>query len=450
MARRNSADQFDGRFASRVAYVADREAHSRICAVEALLAQGFVCRDFAHASDLLDAFQTELPDLIVMDVSRRDFDALETRRRLESNRYNGSILPIAEDETDGGERLQQLRGSSALKVLPCVAKPLRLRDFEASLDHFDAPPVGRGLAVDVEEAIRNRWISLWYQPKVDLGSLSVCGAEALVRVSHPHLGLVPPLHFLPESGDPKMRLLSQFVVEQTIHDWMTLVEQRRPLELAVNIPMRLLVEPQFVKFLRNRIPIHPRFSGLIVEVDKADVVSHSDIVSSLAAQLGKLNIRISVGDLTCCPLSFAESDRFPFAEIKLGREFVSGCAKDKLKRALCRTVVEFARRVGALTVAMGVETREEMAVVRDVGFDMAQGFFFGRPMPVQELALLIATRRGGFRNLQHPSASCERAAILNSSASPAGTKSPRGRRFRPNRLRISLLRVAAQAENRTE
>jgi EAL domain-containing protein (putative c-di-GMP-specific phosphodiesterase class I) len=71
----------------------------------------------------------------------------------------------------------------------------------------------------------------------------------------------------------------------------------------------------------------------------------------------------------------------------------------------CRTVVELAHRFGALSVAVGVETREEMAAVRDLGFDMAQGFFFGRPMPVQELALLIATRRGGFRNLQHPTAS---------------------------------------------
>jgi EAL domain-containing protein (putative c-di-GMP-specific phosphodiesterase class I) len=96
---------------------------------------------------------------------------------------------------------------------------------------------------------------------------------------------------------------------------------------------------------------------------------------------------------------------FPFSEIKVGRQFVSGCASDKLRRALCRTIVEVARRFGARSVAVGVETRDDLAAVQEIGFDIAQGFFFGRPMPAQELALLTATRRGGFRSLQSPSAS---------------------------------------------
>src|SRR5260370_574172 len=128
MQRHNS---FRSRFAMPVAYVADGEAHSRICVVEALLEQGFVCRDFTRASDLLDAFEAETPDLIVMDVSLREFDSVEALRCLEANRFEGSIIPIGEHEPAVGERLQQFRRSCGLKLLPCVAKPLRLRNFEA-------------------------------------------------------------------------------------------------------------------------------------------------------------------------------------------------------------------------------------------------------------------------------------------------------------------------------
>jgi EAL domain-containing protein (putative c-di-GMP-specific phosphodiesterase class I) len=399
MQRHNS---FRSRLATPVAYVADSEAHSRTCVVEALLEQGFVCRDFTRASDLLDAFEARTPDLIVMDVSLQEFDSVAALRSLEASRFEGSILPIGEHEFTLGERWQQLRRNCGLQLLPCVAKPLRLKNFEASLDHVDAPPVGTEVVVDIEEAIRNGWISLWYQPKVDLSSLSVCGAEALVRVLHPRLGLIPPSRFLPESTDPKMRLLSHFVVEQAFCDWGTLLERRSPLEIAINLPLRLLLESQFVRFFRNRLPIHPRFSGVVVDVDDVGASDRADALVRLAAELRKLRIRLSVHDLTCCPPSIAEGEDFPFSEIKLGRQFVSGCAADNLKRALCRNVVEIAQRFGARSVAVGVETREDLAAVRDLGFERAQGFFFGRPMPPQELALLIATRRGGFRNLQNP------------------------------------------------
>src|SRR5439155_21085315 len=73
--------------------------------------------------------------------------------------------------------------------------------------------------------------------------------------------------------------------------------------------------------------------------------------------------------------SVADGGSFPFAEVKLDRGFTSGCASDKLKQALCGTLVDMAHRLGARAVAMGVETSADMAVVRELGFDLAQGFF---------------------------------------------------------------------------
>src|SRR6266487_3877314 len=162
---------------------------------------------------------------------------------------------------------------------------------------------------------------------------------------------------------------------------------------------------KFMRFFRNHVPIHPRFAGIIVELNEADALRYSDQLVQLAAQLRKFKIRISADNLASCPPSLANAEPFPFSEIKVGRQFVSGCASDQLARALCRTMVEVAHRFGARAAAVGVETREDLAAVQDVGFDVAQGFFFGRPMPAQELALLTAMRRGGFRGLQTPSAS---------------------------------------------
>jgi len=397
--------RLDSRSIGPSAYIADSEAHSRICIAEALLAHGFACRDFTRAADLFDAFQAKTPHLIVLDVSLQDFDAVEMVRALEANQFAGGIIPVGSRDSFARSKLRQVGRDHRLKMLPCISKPLRLKNIEASLHHFQPPAPGTELAVDVAEAIRNGWMELWYQPKVDVHSLSVCGAEAKEKILHPSLGLLPPSCFLPESTDPKMRLLSQFVIEKALSDWIAFMDERRAFEIAINLPMCLLEEPKFMRFFRNHVPIDPRFAGIIVELNEADALRYSDQLVQLAAQLRKFKIRISADNLASCPPSLANAEPFPFSEIKVGRQFVSGCASDQLARALCRTMVEVAHRFGARAAAVGVETREDLAAVQDVGFDVAQGFFFGRPMPAQELALLTAMRRGGFRGLQTPSAS---------------------------------------------
>src|SRR5207248_3283958 len=163
MEHRAPAGSFGSRIAAPVAYVADSEVHPRSCVVETLLEQGFLCRDFASASDLLDALESETPDLIVMDLSLRESDALEALRSLQARRFEGSIIALTEHDIILGERLQQLGRSCALKMLPCVEKPLRLKNLEASLGHLDALPVGMEMTVDIEEAIRNDWVALRYQ-----------------------------------------------------------------------------------------------------------------------------------------------------------------------------------------------------------------------------------------------------------------------------------------------
>jgi len=401
-------DDAQARLGSRstgpIAYIAGSEAHSRICIAEALLEHGFACRDFTRTSDLLNAFEVHTPHLIVLDVSLQDFDAAEMLRSLQAIRFAGSVIPVGKRDIFTSSKLQEIGRKHRLKMLPCVPKPLRLKSIEASLDHLEPPGLGPELCIDVGEAIRNGWTALWYQPKVDLHSLSVCGAEALVRILHPSLGLLPPSCFLPESTDPMMRVLSEFVIKKALSDWMTFMEERRAFEIAINVPMHLLGEPQFMRFFRNHVPIHPRFAGIVVEISEADALRCADSVVHLAAQLRELKIRISVDNLAFVPRFLADAEMFPFFEIKVGRQFVSGCASDKLRRALCRTIVEVARRFGARSVAVGVETRDDLAAVQDIGFDVGQGFFFGRPMPAPELALLTATRRGGFRGLQSPSA----------------------------------------------
>ena len=86
------------------------------------------------------------------------------------------------------------------------------------------------------------------------------------------------------------------------------------------------------------------------------------------------------------------SATFPFVEIKVDRKFVAGCANDRLKRSICRHILDFANSVGSRSIAEGIETREDFVCVRDMGFDIVQGFLFAKPMPVRSSGNTLLSR----------------------------------------------------------
>ena len=121
------------------------------------------------------------------------------------------------------------------------------------------------------------------------------------------------------------------------------------------------------------LPHHPAFGGLTVEVNGAELIQDIPRLQVIARQLRFYNIGISIDDLGVEWTALAALEDFPFVEIKVDRQFVSGCATDRLKRAMCQTIVDLARRLDVRTVAEGVETQADFNVVREIGFDLVQG-----------------------------------------------------------------------------
>ena len=227
------------------------------------------------------------------------------------------------------------------------------------------------------------WLELWYQPKIDSQTLSMNGAEALLRMRHPHLGIVQPAHFIPEDGDPRFQALSQFVIDQAIDDWQDWLAEERRVDISINLPISFLRNPACWEYLYRRLPDHPAFDGIIVEVNGTEVTRSLPLVQDLAKQMRFRKIAISIDDLGMEWPDLAGLNDFPFVEIKVDRAFVGGCAHDRRKRGVCGQIIDLANHYGARTVAEGVETRADFIVARDLGFDLIQGFLFAKPMDVR-------------------------------------------------------------------
>jgi EAL domain-containing protein (putative c-di-GMP-specific phosphodiesterase class I) len=138
-----------------------------------------------------------------------------------------------------------------------------------------------------------------------------------------------------------------------------------------------------VEYLCRQLPDDPAFDGLIVEVDGGDITRDLSVARSFAKQARLQKIAISIDRLGGEGAALAELRDFPFVEIKVDRELISGCAEDRSKRRLCQHIVGVAGQFGARTVAVGVETHADFVAARELRFDLIRGFLFAKPMGVR-------------------------------------------------------------------
>ncbi len=365
--------------------VADRKQHIRTFLGEALEELGFIVCECTQVGELVAVLDAHLPDLVILGLSAGGIEASEMLKTLAAKKFDGMVLLVGPVDSPMVAAVRELGEKLGLAMLPMLPTPFAngdLRDSVAALLPIEAPSP----AVDVAEALRAGWLELWYQPKIDAHTLALRGAEALIRMRHPLWGIVQPACFLPDDDDPHFQALSQFVISQAIADWRYFLTEHRRVDISINLSISFLENPASVGYLYEQLPDHPAFEGLIVEINSTEIIRNLSLARDIAKQVRFHKIAISIDDVGAEWPSLVGLHDFPFVEIKVDREFVSGSADDSLSRKVCRQIIGVADDYGARTVAEGVETRADFLAVREMGFDLIQGFLFGKPMAVRKFA----------------------------------------------------------------
>jgi EAL domain-containing protein (putative c-di-GMP-specific phosphodiesterase class I)/CheY-like chemotaxis protein len=376
------------------AYVVESKQHVQSLLCDTLEEQGFI----PHPCPNLDTLETSLragfPDLVVISFSMNGIAMVDTLNRLASRACAGKVLLIGPRDAPAIVAARELGHQLGLDMLPVLSTPFSDRDLHAriaTLAPAEPPPPP---AVDVAEALGAGWLELWYQPKIDARSLVLSGAEALIRLRHPNWGIVPPACFLPDKDDPHFRALSHFVIGRVFEDWRYFVAKSGSIHMSINLPLAFFNDASAVDDLRSQFPDHPAFDGLTVEVDGSEVVRNLPLALDTAQRLRFHNIAFSIDDVGTEWPALAALDQFPFSEIKLDRAFVDGSADGRLKRSVCRQIVDMAKSHGVKTVAEGVESREDFFAMHGIGVDFIQGFLFGKPMTTRNFARASRQRPG--------------------------------------------------------
>jgi EAL domain-containing protein (putative c-di-GMP-specific phosphodiesterase class I)/FixJ family two-component response regulator len=387
------------------AYVLDDEADIGTLVCQVLGKSGFAPQQFTSPAPFFAELEHAAPDLVVLDLALGQSDAVEVIRRLEVLEFKGKVLLISGRDEGTLIEITQIGERRGLAMLPPLAKPFRAHDLKSRLAVPEAEPqqdagvrrppqdsATRKIAVQARDALRNNWLELWYQPKIDLKSLSVRGAEALLRARHPDHGIVYPQDLLPPVGDPDYHPLSAFVLKRAMADWRRFADQPLPLKLAVNMPASVLLAPDFVDLVRQHLPATADFPGLMIEVTEDEVIREPELIREIATQLKLYDVWISIDDFGSGYASLSRLKDLPFTEVKIDRSFVDNCASNQLKHGLCQTIVDLAHRFGASVCAEGVETEQDLRSLINMGCNAAQGFLFAKAMPPDQLAALMLSR----------------------------------------------------------
>jgi diguanylate cyclase len=235
---------------------------------------------------------------------------------------------------------------------------------------------------------------LWYQPLVRIATGKLVGVEALARWQHPTRGLLGPNTFIGLAEDDGLiRPLGLWVLSTALHQ---LAEWREPgsamfgAEMSVNVSARQLPDPDLVAQIAEMLArLGLRADLLHVELTES-MLAHRDVLARLTA-LRNLGVKLSIDDFGTGYSSLAYLRHLPADELKIDRTFVRNLATDRRDRALIKSVLTMAHDLGLTVVAEGVETTEQLEVLRDLECDIAQGYLFARPSTPAELDRIVHT-----------------------------------------------------------
>jgi EAL domain-containing protein (putative c-di-GMP-specific phosphodiesterase class I) len=383
-----------------LAYVLDDEAQIRDVVCEQFESIGFTTRAFSDPAELYANIRSAVPDIVVLDLALGTHDAIEVMRCLEMLHYRGKVLLFSGHGEAALEESRRIGKRHGLSMLPPLPKPFQLADLKQRLDAPPGPEQspdskdsdGAVGGIDLDEALRNGRLELWYQPKVELKSMTVCGAEALLRLRHPDHGVLTPARFLPPTGSGLYHPLTSYVVQQAMAHLNYFAAQGHPLRLAINVPLMALQAPNFVDFVCRSLPQNSYFPGLTIEVTEGEVLPDPDKLREVAIRLRLHKVELSIDDFGAAHSSLARLRDIPAAELKLDHSYVTGCAFDSAKQAVCIATMELAHSFGLTACAEGVEDINDLRILLDLGYHQAQGFLFAKPMPAGKLVRMLSQR----------------------------------------------------------
>jgi diguanylate cyclase (GGDEF)-like protein len=299
----------------------------------------------------------------------------------------GTSVGIAMAPADGREPDQLLRNADMALYRAKAEGRSTYSFFQPEMDA--QMQERRRLELDLRKALAGDQFELYYQPLVDIAGGHVAAFEALLRWNHPERGLIGPDDFIPVAEDIGLIVpLGDWVLRQACRD-----AARWPaaLSVAVNLSAAQFRNPALALSVVSALAqTGLQAKRLELEITETVLLQNDQAVLNALHDVRQLGVRVSMDDFGTGYSSLSYLRSFPFDKIKIDRSFISELGNDESDcAAIIRAVTRLGSSLGMTTTAEGVETREQLELLRAEGCTQAQGFLFSRPRPASEVPLML-------------------------------------------------------------
>ena len=352
-----------------------------------------------------------LPNVMIVDLEMPGMDGIELIQQLKQRGLVIALIVASSRESALIESVQTMSRMLGLDVLDGLHKPLTLSGVRGALARYHVPGTTvlpqQSAVVPIERAqlahaIDNGEIRPYYQPKVDMRTGIVTGAEALARWQQSQIGLVPADQFITQAEQQGLiHALTLSMMEQVLGQVAIWNARGLQLSVAVNVSAQLLDSPDIVHDISALLERHAlQATQIILEITEGKLATHLGAALGVLARMRLKGFGLSIDDYGTGFSSMQQLARVPFTELKIDRSFVHGAHQHKNLRVILQSALDLARRLELITVAEGIETMEDWRLLQEFGCMMGQGYLIATPMPAGALPQWLKSHNSRLNELR--------------------------------------------------
>lgn len=355
-----------------------------------------------HGSEALQLLSGEPVDVVITDLDMPEMDGMELIRRLAELHRSVGVILVSSYDRSLIATVESMAKAYSVAVLGAVQKPLTAKKLQAVLSSLHPkketvspnPSLPLIAASEVERAVRTGEFETHFQPKVDLKTGQVRGAEALVRWKHPTQGLLRPAVFMRAIEDGGwIERLTQHVVSDALRNCVEWRKAGIAASVSVNLNAAMLSNVSLADRMAALVaesalePAHVTF-----EVTESTAVREEGPTLENLSRLRMKGFGLSIDDYGTGYSSMERLARIPFTELKIDQGFVKNAATEASSRAMVESSLELAKKLAIVAVAEGVESQPQWSLLLALGCDQAQGHYICAPVDGTDFRRWVANR----------------------------------------------------------
>ncbi len=354
--------------------------------------------DGLHALNVLRE-QPQPQDIVLVDLDMPGMDGIECISYIAHDQLAKAVVVVSALEPALLHTVQTMAHAYGLRVLGCVEKPLTREKLDSLLSLLEQPSTEPAQEIPAEystssliEALRKGEVVPWFQPQVQFSSGKVVAVEALARWERSDGSVVSPVQFMRELEREELAsVLCEHMLQEGCKWLQQWAKQGYEFNLSVNISPHVLTDSSIADRYLAIVDAHGiKPEQIVLELTESALIANAARGLGLLARFRLKGFGLSIDDFGTGYSSLALLLEAPFTELKIDKAFVLAAHDEPRKRAVVEASLELARKLELITVAEGVETEHDWALLENLGCDLAQGWLISKPVPGQQLLAEIS------------------------------------------------------------